>query len=79
MMKPDEYIWKRLSRNLKSIRRKKALLLWLSLPLFFAVLALLYSARHLAYVTGDIPWGLYVVVALCLGVLMLLQIAYNRL
>lgn len=77
-MKPDDQLWKRLALNLAGVRKKKALLMSLSLPLFFAILALLFSARHLANQTGDIPWGLYLLVALCFGVLLLLRIAYDR-
>jgi hypothetical protein len=77
-MKPDDQIWKRLARHLASVRRRKTLLFWLSLPLFFAVLALLFSARHVANQTGDIPWSLYLLVALCLGILLLFRILYNK-
>jgi hypothetical protein len=60
------------------LRKKKSLLMWLSLITVFAILALLYSARHMAGQTLEMPWGIYGLVALCLGVLFLLQRLYDR-
>jgi hypothetical protein len=77
-MKPDDQLWKRLARNLASVRRKKALLMWLGLILFFTIFALLYSARVVANRTLEIPWGLYLLVVLCLGLLFSLRIFYDR-
>jgi hypothetical protein len=78
-MKADDQFWKRLTRSLTKIRRRKELRMWLSLILVLTILALLYSARHVAYLTLEIPWGIYLLVALCLGLLFLVQIAFDRL
>ena len=74
----DDNFWKRIARNLAYIRKRDAILRALALIAGFAAFLLLIIARASAAHTGQIPWLLYVIVAVCVGFLILLCIYYEQ-
>jgi uncharacterized BrkB/YihY/UPF0761 family membrane protein len=73
-----ERFFERLSRALTYLRRRNALLTFVAFVLVITALFLLVYARASAAHTGEIPWVLYAGVAACVGVLILLNVVFER-
>jgi len=70
--------WKRISRNLAYIRKRNALLNLVAFGLVIVALLLLVFARATSQHTGEMQWPMYLGVAVCVGLLILLNVLFER-